>query len=211
MNFKTKEAVEVFDNWAKTDKDEGMKKNHFPAFQEIKKIIKEHYQGSPKNKLADIGCGNGWATENLEKENYITQAHGYDGSPNMIKKAQKKHPYIVFSQADLNCWTPNQKFDIIYSMEVIYYLNNPERFIKECYEKWLNPGGMFIAGIDHYDENKESLIWPSDLGVEMQTKTTKQWKNILEKNQVIQCKTKHFNASKNWKGTLIMWGIKSVL
>ena len=70
---------------------------------------------------------------------------------------------------------------------------------------------MFIAGIDHYNENQESLSWPSDLGVKMQTKRTKQWKNILEANQFTQCETKQVNASNNWKGTLIMWGIKSAL
>ena len=211
LNFKIKEAVDVFDSWAKTGKDEGMKKNHFPAFQEIKKIIKDGHKGQKKNTLADVGCGNGWATDNLEKEKYISQAFGYDGSLNMIKKAQANYPDITFSQGDLNFWSPNQKFDIIYSMEVIYYLKSPEKFIQECYKNWLNPGGMFIAGIDHYSENLESLSRPSDLRVEMKTKTTKQWKNILEENQFSQCKTKYFNASRNWNGTLIMWGIKNAL
>ena len=61
LNFKIKKAIDVFDGWAQTGKDEGMKKNHFPAFQEVKKLIKKHSQN--KAILADIGCGNGWGTD----------------------------------------------------------------------------------------------------------------------------------------------------
>ena len=206
MSFKTKSAINVFNNWAKTGKDEGMKKNHFPAFLEVKKLIKKH----SKNKaiLADVGCGNGWGTENLNNEEFIDRAIGYDGSSNMIKKAKKNYPNTHFFNMDLNSWTPKETFDVIYSMEVIYYLDSPSEFIKNCYQKWLNQGGLFICAIDHYQENKESLTWPNDLSVNMQTKTSDQWKNILEENNFKRCNIKHVNQKKDWHGTLIFWGLR---
>ena len=96
-------------------------------------------------------------------------------------------------------------------MEAIYYLNSPENFISDCYTKWLKNGGLFIAALDHYKENTESLSWPDDLNVKMQTKSAKEWKNILEKNNFKQCNIKYVNQRKDWNGTLIFWGIKDAL
>ena len=211
MNFKTKSAISVFNQWAKTGKDEGMKKNHFPAFVEAKKTIKEFSENKKNTTLADVGCGNGWATYDLNEEKFIDKATGYDGSLEMVQKAKKTYPSSEFFKMDLNSWNPKQTFNIIYSMEAIYYLNSPENFISDCYTKWLKNGGLFIAALDHYKENTESLSWPDDLNVKMQTKSAKEWKNILEKNNFKQCNIKYVNQRKDWNGTLIFWGIKDAL
>ena len=81
-----KKATEVFNEWAAIGKDEGMKKNHFPAFEKIKKIIKTKYCDQEKLTIGDFGCGNGWATDNLMNEPNIDLAIGYDGSEEMIYK-----------------------------------------------------------------------------------------------------------------------------
>ena len=210
MNFKTESAINVFNQWAKTGKDEGMKKNHFPAFKEAKKTIQQFCENKTIT-LADIGCGNGWATDDLNKETFIDKAIGYDGSLEMIEKAKKTYLETDFFRMDLNNWNPKQTFDIIYSMEAIYYLSNPEGFISDCYTKWLKSGGLFIAALDHYKENAESLSWPEDLNVKMQTKSANEWKNILEKNKFKHCNIEYVNQKKDWNGTLIFWGIKDAL
>ena len=204
-------ATEVFDRWAQIGKDEGMEKNHFNSYTHIKDIIKTEFKDSKNISVADIGCGNGWATEDLFKENYIVEAYGYDGAPKMIKKAQSKTGGPSFFQANLDDWNPKKQFNIIYSMEVIYYLKDPQKFIQQCYKKWLKPKGLFIAGIDHYKENKESLSWPKDLNVLMQTKTRDDWKKMLIHNNFTNCKSKQINKKKDWAGTLVFWGRKSAL
>jgi len=128
-------ATDVFNRWAQNGKDEGMKKNHFDSYVHIKDIIKKEFQNSINISVADIGCGNGWATGDLLKENFITKTYGYDGAEKMIKKAQAKIKGPSFFQTNLNEWIPNQQFDIIYSMEVIYYLKDPQNFIQKCYKK----------------------------------------------------------------------------
>tara|TARA_Y100001970_G_C13901526_1_gene683887 strand:- start:131 stop:760 length:630 start_codon:yes stop_codon:yes gene_type:complete len=206
-----KKAIEVFNGWAQNGKDEGMKKNHFESYLHIKKIIKKEFKKKLSITVADIGCGNGWAAADLLTESFITKAYGYDGAESMIKKAAENHQNITFYKTNLNNWTPNQQFDIIYSMEAVYYLKDPQRFIKECYKKWLKPNGLFIAGIDHYKENKKSLSWPAELNVSMQTKTVNEWRQILKNNQFINCSTKQVNQKKGWAGTLIFWGRKNAL
>ena len=204
-------ATDVFNRWAQNGKDEGMKKNHFDSYVHIKNIIKKEFQNSTNISVADIGCGNGWATGDLLKENFITKTHGYDGAEKMIKKAQAKIHGPSFFQTNLNEWTPNQQFDIIYSMEVIYYLKDPQNFIQQCYKKWLKPNGLFVAGIDHYQENKSSLSWPEDLNVSMKTKTAKEWKNLLIQNNFINCNATQVNQKEEWSGTLIFWGRKNAV
>jgi len=202
-------ATTVFNDWAQNGKDEGMKKNHFSSYRYIKEIITKEFKNKKNIVLADIGCGNGWATEDLFKEKFITSAHGYDGASNMIKKAKLKKQGPSFFHLNLNDWKPDHKFDIIYSMEVLYYLKNPEDFIKNCYQKWLKPGGLFIAGIDHYKENLPSLSWEKDLNVTMKTKAIGDWKKTLINNKFKNVKALQVNQKKEWSGTLIFYGTKN--
>ena len=204
-------ATEVFNKWAQNGKDEGMKKNHFDSYIQIKNIIKKEFQGATNIAVADIGCGNGWATADLLQESFIARSCGYDGAEKMIEKAQLNTSEPCFFQANLNNWTPGQQFDVIYSMEVIYYLKDPKNFIHQCYKKWLKPNGLFIAGIDHYKENRPSLSWPEDLNVLMQTKSINDWKNILIQNNLNNCNVKQVNQKEEWAGTLIFWGRKNAL
>ena len=204
-------ATEVFNRWAQNGKDEGMKKNHFDSYIQIKNIIKKEFQGATNIAVSDIGCGNGWATADLLKESFIARSCGYDGAEKMIEKAQLNTSEPYFFQANLNNWTPGQQFDVIYSMEVIYYLKDPKKFIHQCYKKWLKPNGLFIAGIDHYKENRPSLSWPEDLNVLMQTKSINDWKNILIQNNFNNCNVKQVNQKEDWSGTLIFWGRKNAL
>ena len=208
-------AIEVFNEWAQNGKDEGMKKNHFNSYSHIKDIIKKEFKNIKNASVADIGCGNGWATRDLGQENFIARSYGYDGATKMIEKAQSKIFTRIsgpcFFHANLNNWNPDKSFDIIYSMEVIYYLKDPQDFIQQCYKKWLNPGGLFIAGVDHYKENKPSLSWPEDLNVLMQTKSIKDWKNILIDNNFSNCNVRQVNQKDDWSGTLIFWGRKNDL
>ena len=206
-----KKATEVFNSWAKLGKDEGMQKNHFPAFLEIKKIIKKVFKAHKNIKLVDFGCGNGWATDGLLKEKNVDQAVGYDGSDQMIKKAKKLFIKPRFIKADLNQWKSQRSFNIIYSMEFLYYLESPEAFIKLVCKQHLKKNGIFIAGIDHYLENKQSLGWSTDLNVRMELKSIKEWKALLKGAGLKNVESVQTNKKPNWAGTLIIYGFKNAL
>ena len=83
-------ATEVFNQWAQNGKDEGMKNNHFSSYTHIKEIIQSNLSKKEGLEIADIGCGNGWATDDLLKEEYISKATGFDGAKKMIEK-QMQH------------------------------------------------------------------------------------------------------------------------
>ena len=68
--------------------------------------------------------------------------------------------------ANIDEHEPTQKYDLIHSMEVLYYLEDPLQLNKIA-NSWLNEGGRFIAGIDLYYENTDSHSWEEKVGTRM--------------------------------------------
>ena len=117
-----KDATEVFDHWAVIGKDEGMEKGHAAAVKEMLEFI-EKTRIKPFNAI-DIGCGNGWVVRKLSDFVNCMHATGIDGAESMIAKAKnidEKGDYrlVVLPQFEMN-----EKFDVIHSMEFIYYLHD---------------------------------------------------------------------------------------
>ena len=52
--------------------------------------------------------------------NYI----GVDGSKNMIKKAKNKDSKGKYYQSNIESWNSDNQFDLVFSMETFYYLEN---------------------------------------------------------------------------------------
>ena len=48
----------------------------------------------------------------------------------MINKANSLSPNLEYIQADLDNLNYNEKFDVVFSMEVLYYLKDPFKDIK---------------------------------------------------------------------------------
>ncbi|HEX6791857.1 MAG TPA: class I SAM-dependent methyltransferase, partial [Candidatus Krumholzibacteria bacterium] len=103
-----------------------------------------------------------------------------DGSPGMIEKARRIDPHGDYILADLAAWSPINPVDLVISMEVIYYMDDPLAVLHRMAAGWLKPGGVAVIGIDHYVENESSLTWPHDLHVRMATWTEQRWLSILD-------------------------------
>jgi len=199
-------AVSVFNKWAEKGKDVGMENGHQESvnymFDQIKPYLRKPFSA------LDIGCGNGWVVRKFNKFKNCKSAIGVDGAKKMIEKAKAvdaKNKYIC---ADLLTWIPTQKFDIIHSMEVLYYLEEPDRLLKKIYTKYLNENGCFIFGIDHYLENKPSNCWPVDVGVNMNTKPILFWIDEMKIAGFKNIKYFQFGAKDDWLGTLVIYGEK---
>ncbi|MAO99654.1 MAG: nodulation protein S NodS, partial [Euryarchaeota archaeon] len=159
-----KHPTEVFDEWAIIGKDKGMEASHSASVSEILDFaISQIEKNSTEFKFLDFGCGNGWVADKLSKNNSCSFSMGIDGAKTMIMNAEKRKSEAVFLLKDLNSFELNHKFDLIFSMEVLYYLENPLSVIKKIHGM-LNPNGRFIMGIDHYFENEESHDWQEKVG-----------------------------------------------
>ena len=105
-------------------------------------------------------------------------------------------------------WSPKEKVNFVHSMEVLYYLREPEKLIIHILENWLLEKGTIIMGMDHYLENFNSHSWPKDLNTFMNLMSIKQWINLFKECGVSQIVSFQTNKSQNFPGTLVLKGKK---
>ncbi len=204
-----RDATDVFSEWAGKGKDEGMERGHAASVEEMLDLALATNNLSQRPFTAiDIGCGNGWVVRKLQELENCQSAEGVDGSISMIEKARSIDPEGNYSIAKLPQWQPNNPVDFIHSMEFLYYLNDPISMIKIIHDNWLKSGGVFVAGVDHYSENKDSLDWPTALDVHMTTLTQQQWREAMLSAGFTDVKVIKTGVKDNFIGTLTMLGIK---
>lgn len=173
-----KPATEVFGEWAKIGKDEGMERGHAQSVSEMLEFAEGKLKQNGKNFSAmDIGCGNGWVVRKISQFESCSLSVGVDGAKEMIEKAKAidTDGEGIYHFGILPDWQPAEKFDFIHSMECFYYLNDPISFVKKVHDDWMNTGGWIVMGVDHYEENTDSLSWPEHVGVHMTTLSESQW------------------------------------
>ncbi|MBT5254613.1 MAG: class I SAM-dependent methyltransferase [Euryarchaeota archaeon] len=204
-----RDATEVFSEWAGNGKDEGMERGHAASVEEMLNLAFSTNNLSQKQFSAiDIGCGNGWVVRKLQRMKNCQFAKGVDGAITMIEKAKEIDPEGNYSIAKLPQWKPKNPVDFIHSMEFLYYLQDPITMLKIIHDEWLTNGGVFVAGIDHYFENTDSLEWPTALDVHMTTLSQQQWREAMESagfSDIVITKT---GVKDGFIGTLTMLGVK---
>lgn len=198
-----KSAVDVFSQWALIGKDEGMERGHAASVQAMLELA------VPKLKngfsAIDLGCGNGWVTRMLS-ELGAGHSEGVDGSNEMINKATSKDSSHKYSQGILPDWSPGRRFDLVHTMEFLYYLDDPAGMISIIHDEWLEQDGILVAGVDHYLEHEESLTWPDHVGVHMTTLSIEEWKSAMVNAGFKNVEIHQVAGKENFPGTLVMMG-----
>ena len=197
--------IDVFSEWAKNGKDEGMERHHY---QSVMNMINFASSKLSKYSFIDAGCGNGWVIRKVAEDPKCSKAIGVDGSKNMIDKAKRLDVKNKYYCADLLTWVPNEKADIIHSMEVFYYFENPGNLIKHINNNWIKIGGRLIMGIDFYIENKTSHSWQKECGISiMKLYSEIEWKKFFKNAGLSKVESWRHGESKDWGGTLIVTGV----
>lgn len=198
-----KAAVDVFSQWALIGKDEGMERGHAASVQAMLELA------IPKMDTGfsaiDLGCGNGWVTRMLS-ELGAGHSEGVDGSNEMITKATSKDSNHKYSLGLLPDWSPGRRFDLVHTMEFLYYLDDPAGMISIIHDEWLEENGILVAGVDHYLEHEESLTWPEHVGVHMTTLSIDDWKTAMVNAGFKDVEIHQVAGKENFPGTLVMMG-----
>ncbi len=196
----------VFSEWAESGRDVPMAKGHERA---VANMLKFALKGRSNYSFIDAGCGNGWVVRKVKTLPGCVTAIGLDGAPKMIEKATDIDPEGTYLKVDLESWTPQKKVDIVLSMEVIYYLNDPKSFINNVCQNWLNENGRLIVGLDFYKENPSSHSWPEDCGISlMQLFNEDEWVSFFNYAGFKCVQHWRVDAINDWGGTLILTGVK---
>ena len=202
-----RKATDVFGEWAKEGKDIGMEKGHSVAVEEmINFALKERQDRGKRFSFLDVGCGNGWVVRSLAKHPMCNKALGIDGAKQMIANAESRGGNAEYILADINSFKPSQKFDLIHSMEVLYYLEDPKNVINAISKIWLNEGGRLIIGLDHYYENTVSHSWQQEVGTKMLMLKSEEWVEAFKEAGLVDVKTWYSDKKKDWSGTLVITG-----
>lgn len=198
-----KTAVDVFSQWALIGKDEGMERGHAASVQAMLELaIPKLNDGF---SAIDLGCGNGWVTRMLS-ELGAGHSEGVDGSNEMITKATSKDSKHKYSLGLLPDWSPGRRFDLVHTMEFLYYLDDPAGMISIIHDEWLEENGILVAGVDHYLEHEESLTWPEHVGVHMTTLSIDDWKSAMVNAGFKDVEIHQVAGKENFPGTLVMMG-----
>jgi len=208
--YSADKTSQLFDKWAKIGRAEEMEKGHGTT---VNKFLDKLVFNKPFRFL-DIGCGNGWVIRKISQLPNCKKAIGIDKSHVMIKKAKekkisKKESYFT---TNLESWRYTGKFDVIFSMEALYYSVPMEPALTKVY-KLLRPQGVFYCGTDFYKDNTLTTRWIKDMAVPMDLRSEKEWRKMF-KDIGFNTRTKHVLDPKNkskWKrefGTLFVIGKK---
>lgn len=197
-------ANEVFTEWAAKDRDLEMQNNHAIPVNEMLAAAFKVIDTNKGFTAIDAGCGNGWIVRQLQKTAGCVMATGVDGSAGMIAKARALDPQGQYIVADLSDWEPSARVDLVVSMEVLYYFEDPLSLLRNIATKWLKPGGYAVFGIDHYQENETSLHWPKGVGTYMTTWPEARWLSTLADAGFTCVRTWHAAPGPGWSGTLVM-------
>ena len=202
--------INIFDNWASKGKDEGMERGHAFSVDCMLKIINDRTDILKSNfKFLDIGCGNGWVVRKFSNNYLCDLSIGIDGSKNMIEKAKLKDSKGKYYKTNIEAWKSKEKFNIVFSMETFYYLKNIDNVLRNISSSILKNDGFIVIGIDHYLENKPSLSWEDEIGIQTQTLSIDQWKEKLRKNNFNKIEHITVGEKDDWAGTLILSAFKN--
>ena len=200
--------IELFDKWAQSGKDISMENGHSKSVDFMLKILDEKSLFGNKFSFLDLGWGNGWVVKKISKNNLCNLAVGIDGSENMIKNAKLNSKDEIFINENIENWHWNKKFNIVFSMETLYYVKDIDYLLKNIYSNLLADKGSIIIGVDHYLENKPSLMWGEDYNLDIVTLSVKQWEKLFFKNKFKNIKLYFTGQKDDWNGTLVIYAQK---
>lgn len=117
---------------------------HIVRLNKIKKFIRK-YKNKDSLSYADVGCSNGYLTNEISKIIDVKNITGFDWSDN-IPVASKTYPDINF--LDLNLNIPNKdlnQFDLVTCFETLEHVGNIENAIDNIISMKSNNGLIIIS------------------------------------------------------------------
>ena len=108
-----------------------------------------------KNRLLEIGCGNGFFFLEAKKQGY-QDVWGVEPSLDAIRKASKQVKNNIKNAMFAKKLFKKNSFDVICFFQTFDHISNPNKFLEDCYHL-LKPGGLILA-INHNVNSLQSKI-----------------------------------------------------
>jgi len=95
-------------------------------------------------RIYDLGCGTGIATQLLAKRWPRAQLQGIDSSAQMLEEARCLPIQALWKHCDLLDWQPEQPADLLFAAAVLHFIDDHEQLLPRLLHQ-LNPGGCLAA------------------------------------------------------------------
>ena len=169
---------EEFNQWVR-DGRSGALESHHRCF--VEDMISE-MNVQPRDRILEIGCGEGWASRALALRVPEGMVVGLDVSDEMIHKARAgsagcENLLLVWGEAESIPWQ-EKFFSKAVCVESFYYFEDPEKVLREIY-RVLSPGGSLWI-LNHLSrENEFTLAWLNHLNVPVHLHTADEYGKLL--------------------------------
>jgi ubiquinone/menaquinone biosynthesis C-methylase UbiE len=178
---------EEFNQWVRSGRSAGLESHHRGFLEQTIPLMNI----GRRDRILDIGCGEGWATRMLAGLAPEGSVIGLDVSDEMIHRAREQsaayeNALFLWASAEQIPWQEDF-FTKVLAVEALYYVEDTERALREMY-RVLAPGGS-VWIINHLaKENELSLRWISDLKVPVHILSAEEYGALLRK-----CGFEHFS------------------
>ena len=168
-----------FNQWVQDGRSSGLEAHHRSFVEDMVSLM----QIGQRDRILEIGCGEGWASRLLSSLVPEGLVVGLDVSDAMIRKARAAsaaHENILFVWADAEAIPWQEKFfSRALSVESFYYVERPETALREIF-RVLSPGGS-VWILNHLSrENEYTLQWLDRLQVPVHLPTAEEYGKLFE-------------------------------
>ena len=174
-----------FNQWAEAGRGEEMEQHHISITQQTLALMGLR----PGQRVLDLGCGAGWASQLLAQlvggGERPGQVVGLDVSDEMIRIARATSTaydnlLFVVGSAEQIPWEENF-FDKVLSVESFYYYGDQDRALDELFRVLAPKGELYIL-INLYTDNPYSLRWVDGLQVPVQVRSEQEYIELLKEH-----------------------------
>jgi trans-aconitate 2-methyltransferase len=124
-----------------------------PAVELLSRVLVEQPQ-----HIVDIGCGPGNSTELLRARYPDAEVIGLDSSPDMLAAARKRLPDVMFIEADVARWSPEEPVDVLFANATFQWVPGHQALLVRL-ARSLAPGGVLAFQVpDNLGEPTHQLM-----------------------------------------------------
>lgn len=168
-----------FNQWVQDGRSNGLEPHHRSFFEDMLPLMGV----GNRDRILDIGCGEGWASRLLSSLVPEGLVVGLDVSDEMIRKARAAsaaHENVLFVWANAESIPWQERFfSRALSVESFYYVERPEIALREIF-RVLSPGGS-VWMLNHLSrENEYTLRWLDRLQVPVHLRSAEDYGRLFE-------------------------------
>ncbi|NMY73444.1 methyltransferase domain-containing protein [Pseudomonas sp. WS 5071] len=109
----------------------------------------DHVDLQHPQRIYDLGCGTGIATQLLAKRWPMADLTGVDSSAEMLEEATYLPIKALWQKCDVQQWRAHRPADLLFAAAVLHFISDHETLIPQLLSQ-LNPGGCLAAHMPNW-------------------------------------------------------------